>query len=482
MTTDNSPLTSADPSPDAPLEVRLGPLTEHREDEAMRAFRSYGLGQFIHWGLYSMLGNEWEGRSARGSSPASEWIRQWNPATAPEGWPGVYDDLATRFDPTGFDPRAWARDAREMGARYVLFTTKHHDGYALWPSAFSHASIADSPYGGDIVGEVVEAYQAEGIDVFLYFSVMEWNHPDYLAHAPRTEEEHRRWGRFLEYTRSQLLELLERYPGVKGLWFDGTWDASWVASPEFAFRLEEELRATVPGLIIGSRLRNDEHGSRHSDSRGRLLGDYEQGWERKMPATFEQLEGHDWDCVMTLPPNGWGHIRDTSGLYLKTADDLIELLMRARSMNGNFVLNVGPDGDGALSAHEQQVMAEVGAWVAENEKAIYEARHVDLPVPSVGVLTGTPGHLYLTLFSLPVTGTVRLAVPKDAVEVPVAARLLATGTALSVRHSDIGYDLDPMTYYDIDLPGDLRTSRAIVLEIDLGAPEHGAEELMAAKV
>ncbi|MCG1037957.1 alpha-L-fucosidase, partial [Polaribacter sp. DS7-9] len=97
------------------------------------------------------------------------------------------------------------------------------------------------------------------------------------------------WHDFLQYTRAQLLELLDRYPAARGLWFDGTWDASWISSHEFTHALEAELRARRPGLIIGSRFRNDEHGARHFDSNGALLGDYEQGWERKLPASFEML-------------------------------------------------------------------------------------------------------------------------------------------------------------------------------------------------
>ncbi|WP_232820146.1 alpha-L-fucosidase [Brachybacterium sp. YJGR34] len=480
MTSARSLWTADRQLPSSTEPVRFGPLVGRRDDEAMRAFRSYGLGQFIHWGLYSMLGDEWEGRSARGHAPASEWIRQWNPETAPEGWPEVYDALADQFDPQGFDARAWARQAKEMGARYVIFTTKHHDGFALWPSEHSGTTIARSPYPGDIVGEVVGAYQAEGIDVFLYFSVLEWNHPDYVRHVPRTEEERERWARFEQYTRAQLLELLDRYPGVKGLWFDGTWDPSWVAAHEFTHRLEQELRAAAPGLIIGSRFRGDEHGSRHVDSTGALLGDYEQGWERKMPPNLEMLDGHDWDCVMPLPPNGWGHIRDTEGLYLKTGDDLIELLMRARSMNGNLVINVGPDGDGALSAHENRVLAEVGAFARENAAAIYDARHVDLPEPRCGLLTGADDTLYLTVLSVPVTGAARLAVPRDAERVPIAARLLAGGAPLAVTWQDIGYDLDPMTYYDIALPSAGNVEGAFVVEIDLAAPDARARDLMDA--
>ncbi|ACU84381.1 Alpha-L-fucosidase [Brachybacterium faecium] len=471
------------PSPaTAPADdVRFGPLVGRRDDEAMRAFRSYGLGQFIHWGLYSMLGNEFEGRSARGHAAASEWIRQWNPRTAPEGWPRQYDALHRSFDPSDFDARRWAREARQMGARYVIFTTKHHDGFAMWPSAHSEYTIAATPYEGDIVGEIVEAYAAEGIDVFLYYSVLEWNHPDYMAHAPRTAQERERWERFLEYTRAQLLELLELYPQVKGLWFDGTWDASWVSSYEFAYALEQELRAAVPGLIIGSRFRADEHGSRHVDSSGALLGDYQQGWERKLPQDITVLDGQDWDCVMTIAPNGWGHIRDTTGLHLKSPQEMIELLMRCRSMNGNLVVNIGPDGEGRLSCHEHEIMTALGEWTEQNAAAVYGAGHVELPEPRAGILTGDGQRVFVTVLAVPVSGAIRLAVPKDSARVPVTARCeAASSPELAVHHRDVGLDRDPMTYYDVDLPAQIPPGRPFVVTVELGEVGGSAQELMAA--
>lgn len=215
--------------PDTLIDIKYGPLTpKHRTDPAMEAFRDYGLGQFIHWGVYAIPGNEWEGVSARGGAAASEWIRSWGGPNVPDNWKQIYDNLYKEFRAKDFDAKAWARQAKEMGAKYVIFTTKHHDGFALWPTKYSDYNISKSPYKKDIVKEVVDAYTAEGIDVFLYFSVMEWNNPNYMSRAPKTPEEKARFGKFLEYTRNQLLELLENYPEIKGFWFDGTWDRSWI--------------------------------------------------------------------------------------------------------------------------------------------------------------------------------------------------------------------------------------------------------------
>lgn len=152
-------------------EIKYGSLTpKHRTDASMEAFRNYGLGQFIHWGIYAIPGNEWEGVSAKKGAAASEWIRAWSGETAPKDWINIYDNLYKQFNPTSFNAKSWAKQAKDMGAKYMIFTTKHHDGFALWPTKYSDYNITKTPYKKDIVKEVVDAYKEAGIDVYLYFS------------------------------------------------------------------------------------------------------------------------------------------------------------------------------------------------------------------------------------------------------------------------------------------------------------------------
>ena len=464
-------------------EVKYGSITPaNRKDEAMEAFRNYGLGQFIHWGIYSICGNEWNGVSARDGAAASEWIRSWSGPTAPSNWVATYDNLYKQFNPKDFDAKAWAQQAKRMGAKYVIFTTKHHDGFALWPTKFSEYNISKTPYKKDIVKQIVDAYTAQGIDVYLYFSILEWNNPNYMEKTPVTDTERKRFDTFLNYTRNQLLELLKNYPQIKGFWFDGTWDASWKSAYDFTYKLEKELRELHPGLIIGSRFRNDEHGSRHFDSNGILLGDYEQGWERKLPGDYSWLEGNDWDCVMTIPPNGWGYMKDWTGIYTKTTDDLLEMLLQARSMNGNFVLNFGPDGSGQMHPEESKIANELGEWMELNSEAIYGTKHSDLAPSKLGYFTQKEDNLYLTVFNRPITNTVRIAVSKNAVQVPISASLLMSRRELQLKRSDIGLDLDKNTYFDISLPIDFISDKAFVIKMKLGDRKSNSVQLMEAKM
>ncbi|MBO9618439.1 MAG: alpha-L-fucosidase [Niabella sp.] len=456
-------------------ELKYGPLHPgKRTDAAMQRFREYGLGQFIHWGVYAIAGGEWNGVK---TNQASEWIRAWNGPTAPKDWKNTYDNLYKQFDPKNFDPRRWARQAKAMGARYVIFTTKHHDGFCMWPSKFSDYTVKETPYKKDIVKQIVDAYTDEGIDVYLYFSIIDWHNKDYRSGSPKTDEEKASYQQFLTYTRNQLFELLNNYPKMKGFWFDGTWDKAWIDSYAFTWQLEKDLRAAHPGLIIGSRFRNDEFGKRHFDSNGELLGDYEQGWERKLPAKYEWLDGNDWDCVMTIPPNGWGYIKDWSGFYTKTSYDLTDMLMHSVSMGGNFVLNFGPDGNGNMSPGEDVLAKQIGAWVAANKEAIYGVIHAPLEPCNYGYYTQKENALYLTVFNRPVNDLVRIKIPKSATDVPVAASLLVNGTSLKMKFTDIGLDLDRNVYFDITLPDNFVSKDPFVIKITTKKGKINAAEL-----
>lgn len=374
-----------------------------RTDATMEKWRGYGLGQFIHWGLYAIPGGAWNGKQYNG---AAEWIRSWN------GIPkSTYDSLNYSFNPTAFDAKAWAKTAKQMGARYVTFTTKHHDGFCLWPSKYTKYTVKNSPYKKDIVKAVVDAYDQEGIDVILYFSVMDWNHPDW-RYDLKTKEDSIAFERFKKFTRNQLIELLTNYPTVKGLWFDGTWDKSWVKQAAFADELETEMRKLRPGLIIGSRFRADENGKRHFDSNGVLMGDYEQGWERKIPAKIEDVHGNDWDCVMTVPENQWGYNAAWNG-HLKTGTELIEMTARCVSLGGNFVLNFGPKGDGAIRQEEIKLAEEIGDWMKINQEAIYNCEYAGFDKQDWGYFTRKTGtdKVYMVVFNVPLSGALRIKTP-----------------------------------------------------------------------
>ncbi len=460
-----------------------------RNDAAMQKWREYGLGQFIHWGVYAIPGGQWNGKT---TTYAAEWFRTSGLITSEE-----YDNLYKQFNPVNFDAKEWAKQAKEMGARYMIFTTKHHDGFCMWPSKYTDYTIANTPYKKDIVKELVDAYTAEGIDVYLYFSIIDWSHPGYYSggniNSPKiketfqsggdynpfeTEEQEERYEDFKSFTRNQLLELVDNYPAMKGLWFDGSWDVAWVKNAAWVDTLGMELRAKHPGLIIGSRFRSDELGNRHVDANGDLIDDYDQRYERSLPSTLEDTKGFDWDCVMTIPENQWGYHRDWSLSYVKTPYDLIEMTVKANSLNGNFVINFGPDGEGNIRTEETKIAKGVGEWMDVNREAVYGVHNSVLEKQDWGYSTQKGESIYLTVFNKPMNDRVRVKVPrsktKDMIYVIEHAEFISGKKEAIV--ADGGRDKYGSYYYDIVIPRKVSNKKEpFVIKIKLKEVDRGSK-------
>ena len=407
--------------PDVPLKYGATRL-EKRQDDAMRKFRDNRLGAFIHWGLYAIPGGEWDGKVYRG---AAEWLKSWAKVPSAE-----WLELMKQWNPTRFDARAWARMMKEMGARYVKITTKHHEGFCLWPSEYSPYTVAHTPYGKDILGELVKAFNDEGLDVHFYFSVMDWSHPDW-RYDIKTPEDSVAFRRFLAFTDNQLRELATRYPTVKDFWFDGTWDASIKKNAWWTAHAETMLKELLPGVTINSRLRADDYGKRHFDSNGHLMGDYESGYERKLPDPVRDLRvtQWDWEACMTLPENQWGYHKDWSLSYVKTPVEVLDRIVHAVSMGGNMVVNFGPQADGDFRPEEKEMAEALGRWTARYGTCLYGCDYAGLPKQDWGYYTRRGDDVFMVVFNRPYSGW--LTVKTNKGQRATAAALL-DGTPLRV--------------------------------------------------
>lgn len=398
-----------------------------RQDEAMQKFRDNRFGEFIHWGLYSIPGGEWNGKVYGG---AAEWLKVW--ANVPrEDWLL----LMKQWNPKKFNAKVWAKMAKQMGAKYVKITTKHHEGFCLWPSKTTKYTVANTPYKKDILGELVKAYNDEGIDVHFYYSFLDWSNPDYRS-SIKTPEDSVAFARFMKFTDEQLKELATRYPTVKDFWFDGTWDSSLRQNGWWTAHAEKMLKDMIPGVTVNSRLRADDKGKRHFDSNGHLMGDYESGYERRLPDPIKDLKvtAWDWEACMTVPENQWGYHKDWSLSYVKTPVEVIDRIVHAVSMGGNMVVNFGPQADGDFRPEEKELAAALGNWMSKYGQCIYGCDYAGLEKQDWGYFTkGKQGEIYMVVFNQPYSQRLIVKTPKNTSI--IEASVLTTGEEIKVTET-----------------------------------------------
>jgi alpha-L-fucosidase len=362
-------------------------------DARMNWWREARFGMFIHWGLYAIPAGEWKGRTDYG-----EWIR--NNARIPID---EYDGFRSRFSPTRFDPSVWVRLAKQAGMKYIVITTKHHDGFCLFDSKETDFDVMSTPFGRDIMRALALACAREGIRVGWYYSIMDWHHPDYL---PRRDWENRPsegadFERYVKYMKSQIRELLSNYGRVGVLWFDGQWEGTW--NNERGKDLYAYVRSLQPGIIVNNRV-------------ARASGDLDLGQARKPIGDFGTPEqeipttgvpGLDWETCMTMNDN-WGYNRADKNF--KTVEDLVRKLVDIASKGGNFLLNVGPTAEGEFPPESVERLRGIGRWMAVNGESIYATEASPFPALAWGratrkSMTGGLTRLYLHVFDWPRDGT-----------------------------------------------------------------------------
>jgi alpha-L-fucosidase len=412
------------------------PASSH--EARMGWWREARFGMFVHWGLYSGLAGTWKGKPV-GMTGGMEWIQQRVKADT-----DTYARAAVPlFQPKPGFAREWASLAKAAGCRYVVFTTKHHEGFALHDSAVSDYD-AGSVLKRDLVKEIVEALRAEGLRVGFYHSVIDWHHDQYaygrsrqLPHPlkgqpyPKGDRDH---AQYVKYLHAQVGELVSHYGPVDILWWDYSaqdfqGDEAWRAS-----ELMSLVRAKQPQIIMNNRLfRSREAGWASMGTEGYLpqldprYGDFITP-EQHIPATG--MPGVDWETCMTMNTT-WGYSAHDQAW--KSAETLIRNLVDIASKGGNYLLNIGPRGDGSVPEPSAQAMRAIGAWMKVNGEAIYgttASPFGGLPWGRcTSKLTPQGGWLYLHVFDWPAAG--RLVVP-GLRSATGEARWLATGQALTV--------------------------------------------------
>jgi len=312
--------------------------TPLEKEKRMQWFEDARLGIFIHWGIYAVDGIDESWSFFNQYISYADYMKQLEGFTA-----------------SRYNPQQWADLIRESGARYAVLTSKHHDGVALWNTRCSSLNVAEkTPAGRDLIDPLVKALRKNGIKAGLYFSLLDWSHPDYpnmTRSEKRYENDSVRWQRFVDFNFCQLEELSARFkPDL--FWFDGDWEQS--AEAWRARELNQMLRSRNPGVILNSRIAG--------------YGDYstpEQGLPVTRPAD------RYWELCMTMN-DSWG-FQGNDHNY-KTPNQVIRIFADCLAMGGNLLLDIGPKADGTIPDEQVAILKELGRWTGKHQEAIYGTR------------------------------------------------------------------------------------------------------------
>lgn len=412
--------------------------TREERDARMAWWREARFGMFVHWGLYSGLAGTWNDKPV-GTRGGMEWLQQ---RVRADTWEYAHQAVP-KFQPTEGFAKEWARLAKEAGCRYVVFTTKHHDGFGLFDSQYTTYDAHDL-VRRDLCKEITDAIRAEGMKVGYYHSVIDWHHPQYdydkanqLPHPLRgrpSPNGPRSHDIYVDYLHHQARELFSNYGTLDVIW----WDYSKEGNDGPFWRSDELMamaRQLQPGIISNNRLYHIPDIERE-DSSDRLRkwkpehGDFTTP-EQTIPSTG--IPGVDWEVCMTMNTT-WGFSEHDDAW--KSNETLIRNLVDIVSKGGNYLLNIGPKGDGSIPQESIDSMRVIGQWMAVNGEAIYETTASPFEQPAWGRYTKKPGKLYAHVFEWPPDG--KLSIPLKGERIRKAHLLADPGAALKTQIGPAG--------------------------------------------
>lgn len=397
-------------------------------------FRDAKYGLFIHFGLFSLLAGEYEGKEVPG---LAEWIMNYADIPVER-----YRELAKDFDPVHFDAKWIAQSAKRWGMKYLCFTSKHHDGFALFDSkASDYNSVKASPCRRDFVAELAEACREEGIVFCLYYSqAQDWDDPDgYSAYHDNSQKNFRRY--LDEKCLPQIRELLTQYGEIGMLWFDTPMGMSKEESAEIV----ELVKSLQPNCLISGRI-------------GNQLGDYLTTQDNRIPS--QAIEG-DWEVPATLN-HSWGFKRSDEDWHSPAL--VLTKLLRIVSRGGNYLLNIGPDGTGVTPPKSVEILERVGSWFEKAGESLYGTRALPLYVYEAPELcfTHKPGTLYLHVLNPQAYAGQEIPLPNIANKVKKAT-WLNHGEEADLR---VGNTLEGDPYWGLRMPEEIQEDLALCLKVE----------------
>jgi alpha-L-fucosidase len=390
------------------------------DSAALKHWQDMRFGMFIHWGPVSLTGHE-IGWSRGRQTPIEE-----------------YDRLYKRFNPTKFNADQWVRVAKEAGMKYLVLTTKHHDGFCLWPSKYTDYHIGNGPFKRDVVGELAKACKKQGIRFGTYYSVCDWYHPDYPKGSPagKTDKPNPDMDGYIEYLRNQVTELITNYGPLSTMWFDVPREVY----SEHGKPTVELVRQLQPDILINNRA----YLERERDWAHRF-GDYTTP-EQKIGDFNRQ---RPWETCMTICRQWAWKPNDN----MKSLKECIQTLLYTVGGDGNLLFNVGPMPDGRIEPRQVERLKEMGAWLKKHGNTVYGTRGGPFKPGKWGASTCKDNKIYLFIMNWPKERPLQI----PALSMKITDVAVKTGGTLKVNQTK--------EMIELDIPQDNRDPIATVIEL-----------------
>ena len=430
-------------------------------EEKIRWFVHDRFGMFIHWGLYAI--------PARG-----EWVRSIEELSTED-----YQIYFDEFNPVDYDPVSWAKAAKQTGVKYAVMTAKHHDGFCLFDSELTDYKATNTPAGRDLIREYIDAFRAQGIKIGLYYSLIDWHHPDFphygdrhhpMRNNPDFQNVKHNFDRYLTYMHGQIKELCTNYGKIDLFWFDFSYDnltgEAWKAT-----ELVRMIRKYQPHVLMDNRLEvsGEGFGSLITADPSEFSGDFVSPEQIIPPYGILDQTGNPvtWEACVTMN-NNWGyHAKDHN---FKSSEMIIKKIVECTSKNGNLLLNVGPDAKGNIPKESLQILKEIGEWMKGNQNSIYGCGASNLQKPDYGRITQNGNKLYYHVMEsligyIPLTGICAEQVKK--------IRLLETGAELKIANDWITGNYSDIVFVSLGENPNLPNPIDTVIEVELKETVHG---------
>ena len=407
--------------------------------KAIQRWQAMRFGLFIHWGPVSLRGTE-IGWSRGREVPVEQ-----------------YDQLYREFNPTRFDADAWVATAKAAGMKYLVITSKHHDGFCIWDSKFTDYDVMATPFQRDILSELSAACKRQDIMFCTYHSICDWYHPDYPLGSPggKSKKPSPNMQRYVDYLHHQTEEIIGRYGPLGIMWFDGEWESPW--THEMGIELYGHIRSLQPDILINNRVDKGRRGMQGMNRSDEFLGDY---------ATPEQRVGEfnreePWESCITIC-NQWAWKPDDN---MKSLQECIQTLLQVVGGDGNLLLNVGPMPDGRIEPRQVQRLKEMGQWLDKYGPGVYGTRGGPFQPGPWGASTCRESTIYLFVMQWPADGPLRLPPIQPSIQ---SVRTLSGGEATIQQSTSV---------LEVSLPASDRDPIATVIELDLTRPASGIDPM-----